>query len=108
MTIPAAFSDWPAVFVIVPLFNDNEALARCVNALDRQLYPGPMQIIVVDNASEPKVDVSPVDHRSTIVLHEPLRGHIARATRMFDVPKEMFSRSQMRTAFPVSNGYCKP
>lgn len=41
----------PTVSIIIPTYNDNERLARCLAALEAQDYPGPFEIIVVDNGS---------------------------------------------------------
>jgi glycosyltransferase involved in cell wall biosynthesis len=41
----------PMVSVVVPAFNEQELLPDCLKALMTQDYPGPHEIIVVDNAS---------------------------------------------------------
>jgi len=43
---------WPAVTVVVPVFNGGTCIAACIDAVLRQDYPGPApELIVVDNAS---------------------------------------------------------
>jgi glycosyltransferase involved in cell wall biosynthesis len=43
---------WPAVTVVVPVFNGASCIAACIEALLGQDYPGPTpELIVVDNAS---------------------------------------------------------
>ena len=43
---------WPAVTVVVPVFNGGSCIAACIEALLGQDYPGPTpELIVVDNAS---------------------------------------------------------
>ena len=43
---------WPAVTVVVPVFNGGSCIAACIEALLGQNYPGPTpELIVVDNAS---------------------------------------------------------
>jgi len=39
------------ISVVVPVYNEEWVLANCLEALVRQDYPGPYEIIVVDNAS---------------------------------------------------------
>lgn len=43
---------WPKIVVVVPARNEAETIARCVESLIRQEYPGELQIIVVDDHSE--------------------------------------------------------
>ncbi|WP_197277003.1 glycosyltransferase family 2 protein [Sphingomonas profundi] len=42
----------PAVSIIIPVFNDADRLALCLSALEAQDYPGPFEILVVDNGSK--------------------------------------------------------
>jgi len=45
-------ADYPLVSVIVPVFNDEAGLYRCLEALSQQTYPAAcLEIIVVDNGS---------------------------------------------------------
>jgi hopene-associated glycosyltransferase HpnB len=43
---------WPRVVAVVPARNEAESIARCVESLVGQDYPGEFQIIVVDDQSE--------------------------------------------------------
>lgn len=42
----------PRVSVIVPVYNDEAGIRRCVAAIAAQAYPGEREVIVVDNGSE--------------------------------------------------------
>ena len=49
---------WPTVSVIVPVYNDPEGLARCLERLEAQSYPKDLyEVLVVDNGSS-----EPLDH----------------------------------------------
>lgn len=66
------------VSVIVPIFNDTERLAHCLQALEQQTYPNhSYEVIVVDNASEDDVQsvVTNFSHAKGVV--EPQRGSYA-------------------------------
>lgn len=43
---------WPTVVAVVPARNEGETIARCVESLIGQEYPGQLQIVVVDDHSE--------------------------------------------------------
>lgn len=43
---------WPGVTAVIPARNEADGIAECVGSLLRQDYPGPFQIIVVDDQSE--------------------------------------------------------
>lgn len=48
----------PNVSVIIPVFNDQPGLLRCLDGLCRQTFPAPrVQVIVVDNGSQPAIQV---------------------------------------------------
>lgn len=66
-----------AVTVIVPFYGDElPRLRRLLASLARQDYPGPVELIVVDNNERPGVPAGVVDGR---VLHEPEPGsYVAR------------------------------
>lgn len=49
----------PLVTVIVPVWNQPEALDRCVRALALQTSPYPYEVVVVDNGSVPPLHVLP-------------------------------------------------
>jgi hopene-associated glycosyltransferase HpnB len=48
---PAAISSWPRVVAIVPARNEADTIARTVESLAQQHYPGEFHIIVVDDHS---------------------------------------------------------
>ena len=50
--IPPAASPWPRVVAIVPARNEAETIARTVESLLQQDYPGEFHLIVVDDHSE--------------------------------------------------------
>lgn len=50
---------YPSVSVIIPAFNDQTGVNKCLRALARQTYPaGLVEVIVVDNGSVPALVVS--------------------------------------------------
>jgi hopene-associated glycosyltransferase HpnB len=49
---PAAIPSWPRVVAIVPARNEAETIARTVDSLVQQDYPGEFHLIVVDDHSE--------------------------------------------------------
>jgi hopene-associated glycosyltransferase HpnB len=48
----ASLSQWPRVVAVVPARNEAQTIARCVESLVRQDYPGEFELIVVDDHSE--------------------------------------------------------
>lgn len=65
------------VTVIVPFYGDNlPRLQRLLDSLDRQDYPGPVELIVIDNNDQPLVPAAAVRGQ---LLHEPAPGsYVAR------------------------------
>jgi mycofactocin glycosyltransferase len=53
---PAA-SVWPPVTVVVPVRNRPRELADCLVSLTRVCYQGPLEVVVVDDASDPPAAV---------------------------------------------------
>ena len=54
----------PFVSVVIPVFNDPEGLARCLEALDRQTYPRERyECVVVDNGSDEPLNPASVVSR---------------------------------------------
>ena len=49
---PKALNKWPGVTAIVPARNEASTIARCVESLARQDYPGEFSILVVDDHSK--------------------------------------------------------
>jgi glycosyltransferase involved in cell wall biosynthesis len=49
---PPPVGNWPAVTVVVPVFNGGSCIGDCIEALLAQQYPGPApELIIVDNGS---------------------------------------------------------
>lgn len=48
---PAAPKSWPSVSIIIPTRDGHELLEKCVTSLARLSYPGPVEILVIDNGS---------------------------------------------------------
>ncbi|WP_235108449.1 glycosyltransferase family A protein [Acaryochloris sp. 'Moss Beach'] len=66
------------VSVIVPVFNDTERLAYCLQALEQQTYSNhSYEVIVVDNASEDDVQAVVTKFSHAKVVVEPQRGSYA-------------------------------
>lgn len=47
----AGITHWPFLSVLLPVRNGEAGLGRCLDALLTQDYPGPLEVLVVDNAS---------------------------------------------------------
>ena len=71
------------VSVVVPAFNEALLLPHCLQSLRAQDYSGPIEILVVDNAStDGTADVARA-HGATVV-HEPVQGYSRALTTGFD------------------------
>lgn len=90
----------PPVTVIVPFYGDElPRLVRLLASLDRQDYPGPVELIVVDNNEQPRVPATAVRGR---LLHEPEPGsYVARNTALRAATGEVI-------AFTDSDCVCTP
>ena len=61
----------PSVSVIIPVYNDTEALAECLQALENQTYPGDRyDVIVVDNNSDDSPEQTVQGFRKTMLIYE--------------------------------------
>lgn len=49
---PESLKNWPRVTAIVPARNEAETIARAVDSLVKQDYPGELRVVVVDDHSE--------------------------------------------------------
>lgn len=65
---------WPLVSVIVPVFNDEAGLRRCLAAIKAQSYPGEREIIIVDNAPLFSLATLAAANAGVTFLSEPLPG----------------------------------
>lgn len=64
----SASADNVGISVIVPVFNDQAGINRCLQALKVQTAaPGSFEIVVVDNGSEPAINVAALDQRVRLV-----------------------------------------
>jgi hopene-associated glycosyltransferase HpnB len=54
---PAPFGGWPAVVAVVPARNEEDAVARSLGSLLAQDYPGPFEVVLVDDQSEDATSV---------------------------------------------------
>jgi glycosyltransferase involved in cell wall biosynthesis len=69
-----ADDDRPARFsVVIPALNEEAVLADCLGALAAQTYPGPVEVIVVDNGSTDRTAELARRHGARVV-HEPQPG----------------------------------
>jgi glycosyltransferase involved in cell wall biosynthesis len=70
----------PFVSIIIPVFNDNDYLSLCLNALAVQTYPlDHYEVIVVDNNSDEDVQLVTDSFDFVSLLHEPIPGsYVAR------------------------------
>ncbi len=50
--VPNELPDWPGIVAIIPARNESETIARSVESLAKQEYPGEFHLIVVDDHSE--------------------------------------------------------
>lgn len=79
---PNRSADLPAVTVIVPVYNDQRGLERCLKALVQQTYPvDRYDVIVVDNGSSPPIRLPPQLSMSCVVLREMSPGSYAARNR---------------------------
>jgi glycosyltransferase involved in cell wall biosynthesis len=68
----------PLVSVIIPVFNDPLRLAKCLQALDLQTYPGDRyEILVIDNGSTRSIEGLVRLHTRVRACHEPKPGSYA-------------------------------
>ena len=70
----------PLVSVIVPVFDDEPALRRCLRALEAQSYPAALyEVVVVDNGGNPRIDrIARRFPRVTLVREEAAGAYAAR------------------------------
>ena len=81
-TAPMDKTETPFVSVIIPVYNDQDRLTTCLEALRAQTYPASrFEIIVVDNGSKEPVDQVVADFPQARCLHEPKSGSYAARNR---------------------------
>jgi glycosyltransferase involved in cell wall biosynthesis len=71
----------PSVAVIVPVKDDESRLRICLAALDSQDYPGPFEVIVIDNGSASPPDTALVACSRARLINEPAPGPYAARNR---------------------------
>lgn len=72
--------EWPFVSVIIPHYNDNERLMKCLKALKSQTHPKDrLELIVVDNGSETAPDLSEFP-KATLLIETKKGSYAARNT----------------------------
>ncbi|MCA0942155.1 glycosyltransferase [Salipiger pacificus] len=64
----------PAAAVIIPHYDDRARLARCLEALERNPRPLPVEVLVVDNGSSESLEALAARHPEVRFLTEPGRG----------------------------------
>lgn len=67
----------PKISVIIPVKNDAERLRVCLNALSRQTFAGPSEILVVDNGSDRQPEEVVADYPDARLLSERMAGSYA-------------------------------
>lgn len=76
------------VSVIIPVFNDNERLRICLNALEKQTYPQDRyEIIVVDNASQEDIKIIVYQFGQAIYAFEAQPGSYAARNKGISLAK---------------------
>lgn len=83
----------PFVSVIIPVYNDSDRLKLCLEALEKQDYPGNrFEIIVIDNASKEPVKPVTDQFERVILLHESQPGpDVARNTGLASAKGEILA-----------------
>jgi len=64
----------PKISVIVPVFRDEAGARHCLEALKQQVYPGEVQIIIVDNGPEFSLAELAAAYPDVVFLSEPRPG----------------------------------
>lgn len=65
---------WPDVSIVVPVYNDHSRLRKCISALLDQAYAGSLEIIVVDNGSDERLDLLAHEFPTVVFLREERIG----------------------------------
>ncbi|MEO0795955.1 MAG: glycosyltransferase [Verrucomicrobiota bacterium] len=95
---PTEPDGWPRVRVVVPARNEAEVIADTVRAVLGQTYPGPLELIVVDDNSDDDTSIQAAeaaqkDLRLTVLAGQPLpRGWAGKVWAMkqgSELPSEM-------------------
>lgn len=66
-------AEWPAVGIVVPVYNAPKLLERCIEGLKATDYPGTLRVILVDNASTDQATIELLGgEKGVIRLDEPV------------------------------------
>lgn len=71
-----------SITIVIPARNEEDLLPACLEALRRQDYGGPIEILVVDNGSE-DATAEVARRYGVTVLSEPRRGYVLALARGF-------------------------
>lgn len=66
--------EWPSVSVIVPVYDDLPGIRRCLEAIKAQNYPGPWEVIVVDNSAQFGLNELSEELEGVKLISEPRPG----------------------------------
>lgn len=73
---------FPFVSVIIPVFDDEEALERCLRALEEQSFPSALyEVVVVDNGGNARIETIVRRFRRATLVREPAVGAYAARNR---------------------------
>lgn len=62
------------ISVVIPAYNEENYLGRCLNTVTKQDYSGPYEVIVVDNGSDDKTQEIANSYPGVRVIYEPRKG----------------------------------
>lgn len=65
---------WPRVSVVVPVYNDEAGIRRCLAGILAQAYPGEREVIIVDNAPEFSLGALAAAHPEVSFISETRPG----------------------------------
>lgn len=78
----------PFISIIIPVYNDSEALLRCLAALENQTYPAKAyEVIVIDNNSTEDIAAVTSQFDQVRLAHEPQQGSYAARNRGLSIAK---------------------
>ncbi|HEX3020148.1 MAG TPA: polysaccharide deacetylase family protein, partial [Chitinispirillaceae bacterium] len=71
------------VTIVVPAYNEESSLATCIASLKKQDYTGPLEIVIIDNAST-DCTAQIAESMGVRVIYEPRKGYNYAVKRGFD------------------------
>ncbi|HSX16102.1 MAG TPA: glycosyltransferase family A protein [Candidatus Saccharimonadales bacterium] len=88
------------ISIIIPAYNEERHLARCLDAVAAQTR-GPYEVIVVDNNSTDRTAAIAKKHKFVKLLHEPRQGVVFARNRGFDAARgNIIARIDADTVLP--------